>query len=187
MVITPRYLVLFRNIILDKGSQSPSMIAKLESMTLANETMDDSLVLMKASEDEDFNLLSEKEVLTQIEDHSETPDTDPRKKNLRDVKSQIRAILSVLPISRALRHGSLMDVLRAESMVSFLFLFAFSLSMLLILGVCLFQAISVFETRELVTQVAEVTRLLRLVEEPYRQGNYGLLYDELIQVAPQLC
>jgi len=72
-------------------------------------------------------------------------------------------------------------------MVSFLFLFAFSLSMLLILGVCLFQAISVFETREVVTQVAEVTRLLRLVEEPYRQGNYGLLYDELIQVAPQLC
>ena len=44
-----------------------------------------------------------------------------------------------------------------------------------------------FETREVVTQVAEVTRLLRLVEEPYRQGNYGLLYDELIQVAPQLC
>jgi len=43
------------------------------------------------------------------------------------------------------------------------------------------KAISVFETREVVTQVAEVTRLLRLVEEPYRQGNYGLLYDELIQ------
>jgi len=150
VVITPRYLVLFRNIILDKGSQSPSMIAKLESMTLPNETMDDSLVLMKASEDEDFNLLSgsfslfsfsfedphfflslysllpcflsfppfsEKEVLTQIEDRNESPDVDPRKKTLRDVKSQIRAILSILPISRALRHGSLMDVLRAESMV----------------------------------------------------------------------
>lgn len=123
--ITPRYLILFKNLIQDKAALSPGMMAKLEALNSPSEVMDDSLMLMRVSDEDSLTLLSEKDVLSQFEDQSERVD-DPKKKALRDVKTQIRNILSILPVSRSLKNNNLVEVLRAETLVPFPFLFLLS-------------------------------------------------------------
>jgi len=136
-------------------SETPGKFAEL---ALAPELIDDTLVVVKLTEDEDLQLLAEKDVVGQDDSPREDPAEEVKRKVLRDVKSQLRTILSTLPVSRLLKTSeNLVDSVRAESMV-----------------------MESYESRDFVTQAGEATRLLRLLPDSYRANNFTLLHDEMV-------
>lgn len=149
-------MMLFKNLVQEKGKLNPAMQSKLETLTVSPDLIDDNLMHLRISE-EDFVLLAERDILPSDEAGGDPLD-EQKKRIIRDVKHQLRTILSNMSLSRNWKTMNLVEILRAES-----------------------QTLTVLELREPVAQIGEVNRLLRLLPDSYKHSNFAALYDEILQ------
>jgi len=146
---------------------------KFENLSVANEGMDDSLVLMKFIEEE-FTLLPEKDVLGPMEDIG---GDESKKKGVKETKNLLRTILSSLPVCRALKNNNLQDVLKSEQMVTGPILFGGKLN----ISRTFLQSLGAMDARDSATQVGECIRLLKSLPDSFRDNNFASLHDLIMQ------